>query len=1079
MKQRLSLILVSLFLCIGTALAQMEVKGTVVSSEDHDPIVGATVKIAGENKGVITDYDGNFQIKVPSANTILEFSYIGMETRRIKAEKNMPHVVLTPDNAQLDEVMVVAYGSAKKSTITGAVSSIKSDQIDVRPVSNVSAALEGTTSGVQINNSIGDPTVEPDIIIRGVGTVNGTTAPLYVVDGVPYNGSLNSLNPADIESISVLKDAASCALYGNRASNGVILVTTKRGRSGKGSFEFKASLGVYQRGTPEYDRLAPKEWMEAFYETIKNGLMAEGAGISLEEATAEVQNSLISKHLYTNVFDKKENELFDANGKMTTSNILSGYADDLDWYKQGLRNGMRNEYLFSGNSSSDKGNYYFSIGYLNNEGYVKNSSFERITGRLNVNITPRKWIAAGLNLNASHEKSLNSSSADIDNSNSYTNIFMYARNIAPIYPVHLHNEDGSYALDADGNKQYDGGSTTRKQYIDRHVLWENEMDRDRSTRNTVDATAYADIFFLKDFTFSLKGNLDLIYDNERTYDNSTIGNGLGAGGRTKQITKIYKTWDFQQQLRWTHDFGQHNVDVLLGHENYSWDRDYTYAFKTKETFANRDYLSNFSELASLDGYADAYRTESYLGRVRYNFADRYNVEASFRRDGSSRFHKDKRWGNFGSVGANWVISKEAFMRDVKWVNYLKLRGDWGQVGNDAGSGYYAWMPLYTTENYNSQGAYYLSQNAATELQWETSESFGVAIESRLFDRWNFAIEYYNKRNKDLIFDVYQPLSAGATSSGSAESVMTQNLGVVRNHGIEINTDVDIYRSKDWKVNFGLNLTTLNNKILTLPEQNRKDGILTGNFKYMEGRSRYDLFVYTFAGIDQMTGNSMYKADLEKYYYVVDGQKIGNQEGTDITKYVTQINGNAYVNNTTYALREYHGNAIASVYGSFNASVSWKSLTLSALFTYSLGGKAFDGVYQDLLSCTSTPSALHADVVNSWKGVPAGMTEDSPNRLDLNGLARLDYSNTYNNATSSRFLISRNYLVLKNLFIGYSFPKKWVNYLTLEDLNLSFACENVFTCTARRGLNSQQTYSGSQYNASVPARTFIFSLSVKL
>ena len=503
---------------------------------------------------------------------------------------------------------------------------------------------------------------------------------------------------------------------------------------------------------------------------------------------------------------------------------------------------------------------------------------------------------------------------------------------------------------------------------------------DKTYRNTLEGIAFVDIKFLKDFTFSLKGDLNVRNSENQTYNNATIGDGKGNSGRAKRVRYRYKNYTVQEQLSWNHLFGKHFVDVLLAHENYDYNYSYEYGYKTTEVFSNKTYLSNFTNITSLDGYDTTYRTESYLGRVRYNFDDKYNLEASFRRDGSSRFYKDNRWGNFGSVGANWMISRENFMRSLDWVNSLKLRANWGQVGNDAGASYYGYMALYTADQNANKGAYYLSQYPNPDLKWETSEAWGVALEGRLFDRWNISLEYFDKRNKDLLFDVYLPLSAGANTSGSAEATITKNLGTISNRGFEINTDVDVYRSKDWRINFAANATFIKNEIIKLPDQN-KDGIVSGNYKIVEGKSRYEFYLPTFAGVDQMTGNSMYIADLDTYWVTLpDGSTVGGNHKTslseDITDYVTEINGKYYVNNTSYALREFQGSALPTVYGSFTGTFSYKSLTLSALFTYSLGGKVYDGVYASLMSTGSSPSNLHSDIMKAWTSVPEGMTENS-------------------------------------------------------------------------------------------------------
>lgn len=1086
MERKLSVMLIAVFCLLfgGKALAQSTVSGTVFSSEDDSPIIGASIKIQGTKMGAATDIDGKFRLENVKKGATLVVTYIGMQTKTVKAGENMK-IYLTSDSKSLDEVVVqVAYGAAKKSTLTGAVTQVDSKQIEVRPVSSVTSALEGTTSGVQINSTYGQPGEEPSIRIRGFGTVNGSATPLYVLDGVPFGGNISDLNSNDIESITVLKDAASCALYGNRASNGVILITTKRGKGEKMAFNLKVNQGTYSRGVKEYKMLNAKEFMETSWLNLRNSRIS--AGDDQATANAYASKNLINDELYLNIYNKADDQLFDANGKLVSdAQILDGYADDLDWYDNAIRDGYRQEYNFSGSQASAKSDYYFSVGYLNEKGYVTNSDFDRLTGRAAMNFHPKKWLNTGFTISGSHQKS------NITNGNaseSYTNAFMFCRNIAPIYPVHLHNADGTYQLDSFGNKQYDSGSytdengnpvLTRNQYQDRHVIWENELNENKSFRNTLQSSAYMDLKFLNDFTFTVKGELNVRNNENRTYNSALIGDGKGNNGRTKRTIYRYKNYTFQQQLNWNHTFGNHTVGVLLGHENYSYFYDYTYIYKTNQTFAGQDNLDNFTNLTNGSGYSNRYRTESYLGRIRYDYQEKYNVEASFRRDGSSRFAKESRWGNFGSIGASWVVTKEDFMKPISWVNNLKLRADYGLVGNDAGASYYSYMALYASNQNHNKGAYYLSQLANTKLKWETGASFGIGVDARLFNRWNISAEYFDKRNKDLLFDVYLPLSAGATSSSSAEATITENMGTISNRGFEINTDVDIFKNKDWTVNFSANASFIKNKIVELPEQD-KDGIISGIYKIAEGKSRYEFFTYTYVGVDQMTGNSLYKANLENYHVTTaDGQTVGNADGNDISKYVTQIGNEYYVNNTSYALKEYHGSAIPKVYGSFAPSVRYKDLSLSLMFTYSIGGKVYDAVYRSLMSTGTSPNNYHKDILKSWSEIPSGMTEDSQDRIWYGGIPQINSSMaSTNNATSSRWLTDASYLVLKNINMSYSLPKAWVNALTLESIRLNLSCENAFTCTKRRGMNPQQSFNGYQYNYLVTPRVFTIGVDVK-
>ena len=1000
---------------------------------------------------------------------------------------------------ELDDVVIqVAYGSAKKSTLTGAVSQIESTDIEKRPATSITSALEGTVAGVQVNNTFGQPGSSPSIIIRGFGTVNGGNgAPLYIIDGVAFGGNPSDLDANDIESISVLKDAASCALYGNRASNGVVLITTKKGKGEKMHFNLNIKQGSYALGMKDYKTLNANQFMEASWMSLRNARMTS-KGEDAATAGAFANEHLISDELYLSIYENQVSSipgasrtgLFDENGKLLpTVTMQAGYADDLNWIDQATRTGYRQEYNLSGSQATEKSDYYFSLGYLDEKGYLKNSGFDRLNGRVNLNFRPNRWIKAGINLSGSHQ---NIDYTTGDNTLSLTNIFYTGRFMAPIYPVHLHDASGNYLLDSYGNKQYDTGSytdadgnnvTTRMQYPGKNTIWENELNKNRTVRNTGEAIAYMDVNFLNDFTFTVKGDLNLRSDKNTTYYNSSVGDGLAANGRLQKREYSYKNYTFQQQLKWAHTFGDHTLSVLLGHENYSLNYDYTYLVKSNEALVGSTNLTNFATMEQEQGYTMRYRTESYLGRVRYNYLDRYNVEASFRRDGSSRFAKGSRWGTFGSIGANWIVSKETFMKNLSWVNFLKLRADWGQVGNDAGASYNAYKSLYSSAlTYQGNPAYIMTQIGNDQLKWETGESWGIGVEARLFNRWNLNVEYFDRKNKDLLFNVYNPLSAGSTNLKDYSSTITQNLGTIANRGFEISTDVDIFRNKDWRVNLSANATFIKNKVTQLPEQN-KEGIIDGEYKIEEGKSRFEFYTYTYVGVDQMTGKALYKADLENYKVLggEDGKQViaGNPEGTDISKEVVCINGNYYVNAITHALKEYHGSAMPTVYGSFCPTVSYKSITFSALFTYSLGGKVYDDIYRQLMTTTTTPHNYHEDIMKSWNGVPEGMTEDSPHRIWANGVPQINSNESSdNNAISSRWLTSANYLVLKNLYLSYDLPKEWTRAIYMEGIRVNLSCENVFTSTKRRGMNPQQSINGYQYNYLMTPRVFTIGIDVK-
>ena len=1087
------MILMSLFLLVGGVIAQTTVRGTVVTYEDNEPIIGASIQVVGaSNIGTITDVNGRFTLQVPAGKNMLKITYVGMEPLQVAVTDKPIRIQLRNDANNIDEVVVVAYGTQKKTSLTGAIQEVKSDEILLRPTSSVASALEGMVTGVQVNSTYGVPGQDPSIRIRGVGTVNGSSSPLYVIDGVPFGGNISDLNPQDIESMSVLKDAASAALYGNRASNGVILITTKKGKQGKLNVSLDIKQGTYSRGIPEYERMGIRDWMHAEWMNLKNNRMA--AGDDAATAGKYASENLVNDRIWLNIFNVDDKELFDSNGYLVSNAQIKGtYGEDIDWYDQAIGNGHREEYNINANGATDKADYLLSLGYLNENGYLKTSGFDRISGRVAVNVQPKKWFKTGLNLNVTHQ---NYDSRYGTSSDGYTNPFMYCRNIAPIYPVHLHDVNtGNYLLDEMGNKQYDGGSyidengqvvNTRHQYPDRHLIWENELDKDKTVRNTMNAIAYADFYLPYNFTLTFKGNLNTRHSEENSYNSAVIGDGKGNSGRGKRVDYRYKNWAFQQQLHWSHEYGVHSIDALIGHENYHYTYNYLYGYKTTEVVPEINNLNNFTDITSLYDYNDVYRTESYLGRVRYGYDNRYNVEASFRRDGSSKFHKDARWGNFWSIGANWVISNENFIKKYEWVNYLKLRADYGEVGNDAGSGYYGYMALYNSTQNANKGAYWIGNLPNYDLKWETGQSWGIGLDGRLFNRLNFSIEYFDKRNKDLLFDVYNPLSAGATSTSYAESTITKNLGVISNRGFEISADVDVFKNRDWRINIGGDITFLKNKVVTLPEQN-KDGIIDGTKKIMEGKDRYAFFVYTWEGINTKNGYSLYKFNDEKYFFTSGETTFGDKEsGTEITgsdlDAVVVINGVPYSYITAYAKKEYHDSAMPTAYGGFHFTVSWKDLTLYTLFTYQLGGKIMDSNYASLMSASNSPYSIHSDALGSWT-VEQATTTDA---VDPNGIPVFCNNPQLNkdglapdlNSTSSRWLTSASYLILKNINLTYQLPKSLVRKIDLEGVGLTISCENLFTKTARKGMNPQQNFSGTQSNTFVTPRVFSVGLNVK-
>lgn len=818
---------------------------------------------------------------------------------------------------------------------------------------------------------------------------------------------------------------------------------------------------------------------------MRNALLSTpNSKYTLETASAKTSEQFFTSGMY-NIYNKANDQVFDANGKLTSgTEIKSAIQGDLNWYDPIERLGYRQDYNISGDGANDKANYFFSVNYLDEKGYLTTSDMKRFTGRVNVSTQPKKWIKLGFNMNGSYRESNSTSQSS---GTGYANPFYFARNMSPIYPIHLHDLDsanGDYILDENGDQIYDYGQQyTRAQNSGRNVIYEGKLDMDRYFRTTIDAQAFSEFTFLRDFKFLIKGDLYNSNSEQRTYNNAIVGDGSGVNGRASREIYRYKNYTFQQQLTWNKEFGKSSFDVLVGHENFSNKYYYLYGYKNDETIPGKADLVNFATITRLTDYEKNYRTESFLSRAKYNYDNRYFAEASYRRDGSSRFQKDHRWGNFWSVGASWVISKETWMRDLSdKINSLKLRASYGEVGNDQSVGWYAYMALYGLTFNGVQAAGYKTQYAADDIKWESTNSMGVALEGRYFNLFNFSVEYFDKRSKDLLFDIYLPLSAGSTDTGSTTANQTKNIGTSSNRGWELTFDIDVINKKNLNWNIGLNATFLKNKITKLPEQNRVDGIVSGTKKYVEGGGMFDYWLYQFVGVDQMTGESLYLINYDKYYVNTPAEDGSDADKAQVpAQYLRTVNGKDYTTYTTYASQGWAGSALPKVYGSINTNISWKNLSFGAIFTYSIGGKTYDNSYSALMNVSSSPSAYHKDILKSWSGIPAGMTETSADRIDPNGIPVLDtYLNTYTaGGSSNRWLQNSSYFVIKNINISYQLPKSVCKKMDISNLNFTFGVENLATFTKMRGMDPQQSFSGVTSNYFTTARTFSLGINVTL
>lgn len=1068
------------------------ISGTVVDAANNEPLIGATVMPIGGGQGAATDVDGNFTVTVPNTVSKAKVSYVGYKEQTVALHPGMK-VRLESSSTNLQDVVVVAYGTANKESLTGSVAVVGAADIEDRPVTSVTSALEGNAPGVQVNNSVSYPGSAPEIRIRGLNSFTKYNSPLYVVDGAVYDGNIAEINPADVESMSVLKDAASCALYGNRGANGVILITTKRAKSvGKVDVTLSINQGFYNKALPFYDRLNADEYMTTALKGYARGQYTAGAYDTYAQALAGSGETFISSYLLgSNVYNKPASQVFNPDGTLNAT-MLPGYTD-LDWWDIISQTGYRQEYNVNASGATEKFNVFSSFGYMKENGYILNTDYERFNGRVAANYNPVSWFKTGLNLSASYvdtevagvnESDYDSAVYDGKSALGYvTNPFLMINN-APVRPYYQHDADGNIVYDENGDPVWNTGGLNKGD----NNAWAMRLNSQKNTILSVNGNAYATGVLPYGFEVSLRASIFRQKQNSKDYSNNIIGSQQGVGGLDVESLSQH-SYTFMQQISWNHDYGLSNIDVFLDHENYEYSYDDRFLRMSGQLMADMPFMGNFESPDVADESTLKLRTESYLGRVKYNYDQKYFAEVSLRRDGTSRFSKDNRWGTFWSVGASWVISKEKFMQSLNWVNFLKLRAAYGSVGNDAAAGAYAYQNLYIMSTYDKTGIIIPYQLAGANVKWESTNTFDLALEGSLFnDRFTFSIGYYNKRNVDLLYEVRQPSSVGNVLNNGSAIKLLQNVGTMENQGCELQFGVDIIRNANLTWNFNLDASFLKNKVVKLPDG--KD--LPGQALF-QGKSRFEQYLYTWAGVDQATGNSLYK--MEPYspdYYTFNDQtgKMEYNESAYLDKlnaakesgHYFEINGEGYTDRTQYAGRQLQGTSLPTVYGSFGTTLSWKGINFGMLFTYSLGGKCYNGIYQGLMGVSTTGAgAMHKDNLKAWSEPYGVQNADGTwqHIIDPEGVPVLDQSlSEFNDASSSRFLFSSNYLTLKNLNISYDFPKKWVNAMKLQNINLGFSVDNLFIVTRKKGMNPQYSFSGSQGNYFMPSRVFNFSLAFK-
>lgn len=1065
--KRLTFMLTCLLISMGLAVAQNKSVTGMVLDEAGDPIIGATVIVSGSPSiGTATNIDGVFTLSVPANAQTLTISYIGMESQTVSITPVM-RIVLETDAQVLDDVIVVAYGTALKRSYTGSAQTVTAKQFEKRPLTNITNAIEGNVLGVQTTASLGQPGESAGLRIRGFGSINASNAPLIILDGAIYNGYLSSINMSDIESYSILKDASATALYGSSAGNGVLILTSKKGTS-EGRINLNISQGFSERAYADYDRVNAWDYFPLQWQMRKNAYIT--AGNTPETAAEKASAEMVSTLKYNPFVGIADGEIVSTSGVLNPNATQLKWGDDLDWESAAYRKGYRQQYDLNYSSASEKSNTYSSIGYLNEEGYIIKTGMERYSARLNHAIHPIKWFKSGLNLSASRNKS-NYSTATSGSSSSYSNIARYVRSMAPIYPVHKHDlKTGAY-LDAQGNPTTDPSKYVydyegaRLSSNGRDAIAETELNTRSYVRMMSTGRTYITLMPLKGLDITANYGIDNVDYRSKIYENPLVGDGTAGPGRLAQTSTRSLTQTFNQIVRYEFSpLTGHNLKLMAGHESYDYQYEYIYGMKTAETIPNVYDWENFASISSLSSYTDTYRKEGYFAQFDYNFLEKYYLSGTYRRDGSSRFAPNHRWGDFYSLGVSWRLNEEDFIRQLTWVDNLKLRASYGETGNDAlldSDGYdwyYPYQTLYELGYANSSelGAYFFTKSNPY-LKWETQVSTDIALEFGLFKHLKGSLELFQKKSKDLLFNVSQPTSTGINS-------ISDNIGDVVNKGIELGLDFTFLKSKNWMASIGLNATWLKNKIVRLPEEMRENGHISGNKKWMEGHSRYDFWLRDWYGVNPANGDGLYYLDTNAY------NEKDNTLTTAVKNSIVEIDGKTLTNNYSYAKFDFQGSSIPKVYGGFNLNLGYKDLLLQAHFSYAYGSKVLDTSYAGLMDSGEYGYAMHTDTQKAWQ-----------KEGDITPVPRLDFTAAHNSnisqSNSTRWLVSGDYLNFRSLNLSYTVPAKLLSAVNIHSLNVNIGAENLFYLTARQGLNPQGYFTGLVYNDYKPARILTLGLNL--
>lgn len=1064
--------------------AEKQVSGVVVDAKG-EPVIGASIQAKGTTQGTISDYDGKFEMDVPESVKTLVVSFVGMATQEVAAGKNIK-VVMSENSEVIQEVVVTGYGTVSKGAYAGSAQAVKAEDIEKKNPSDVTKALAGEVAGVQVVTSSGQPGTVASIRIRGIGSISANSSPLYVVDGIPLDaGSVSSIDPGDIASTTILKDATATSLYGSRGANGVVLITTKKGSSNgdEGKIEVDVKAGANMRLLPMYDVIdSPEDYIVLCWQSLYNERRVCKGQLEAQSVSYAKNHLFGSGGIPTiyNLWDKAGNLLinpYDAAGNVNPSfdktiSRLDAYKTMDSWYNTLFHNGLKLETTAKISGGNEKLNYYTSFGYLKDEGYYTASDFQRFNTRANINYQAKKWLKGGLNIQYSYA-SINN---PVQDDNAANNGFLFVNEIPPIYPVYVRDANGNIAIDPKtGGKMYDygyngveniGQEGGRPYSFGINPAGALQWDKQRTVRHQTAATAFLEFKLYEGLKFTVNAGVQYMNNRINSLTNKYYGDAAGVG-RIGNAQYNYLAFTSNQLLEYNKTFNEHTIRLMAGHEITYFNYNYQYGYKKKIVMDEYPELSNAVSMDAVEGFARTSTLESALATVTYDYDNRYLITANYRADGSSKFAKGHRWGHFGSVGGAWNFTNEHFMEGTEaadWLKNGKLRLSWGVLGNqDIGD--MMFTDHYDVENVNGEKAYVWSYKGNPELTWERTSTVDLGLEFSIAKYLDAEFDFFYKKTDNMLFPRHVAPSLGYGGYYVNDAAM-------ENHGIEFDLKGHLLDMRNIKLDLRVNGGYYRNKMLQMPiDGYNEDGtekrmVMSGGMSV--GHSTADYYMIHYEGVSEK-GEAAYTA-----YYDANKGGFGHtsadliEDGETGDNYIASVyeyklkNPNADIQTTTvysgdytYAGSNYVGKSyMPDLDGGFGLDFEAYGVTLSISCSYRIGGYGYDNMYALLMHSEKIGKRnWHKDIKNAW-------TETNTNT----NIPRLSNgADDGANAASDRFLTSNSFLSLNNINLGYKFPKKWIEKIKLTNLQVWVAADNLAIATARRGYNPMMSASGTNGN----------------